>query len=169
MSVNGVGGAGFNGYAYQPSARSPDPAAGAGALDQPGATAGGSPGAPVSLPGGNPVPGASALQALNGFDITGAVTATMPNGMTFGIYSFAPHSEANASSTPGSAGGSSSGSNTSTSSGPDYGAMEAALEQMVEQFMASGYGATSSTAARSAYQQSASNTQAPPGSTGTVA
>ena len=156
MSVYSIGGAGFNGYAYQPSAKSPDPAGGAGGLEQPGATANGS-SAAVSLPGGNTLPGANALMALNGFDITGAVTATMPDGITFGIYSFAPHSEAGSASNSGSAGGSTA-SNASTP-GPDYGAMEAALEQMVEQFMASGFGYTShasTAAAQYAQQQNAS-------------
>jgi hypothetical protein len=173
MSVNGIGGTGFNGYAYQPSTGSPDPTNGAGFANALSTTASGSSGAAASLPGGNALSGVNAFETLNGLDVTGAVTATMPDGVTFGIYSFVPNSEAESTAPISAADGSSASSSTSASDSPNFTAMEAALEQMVEQFMSSGYGSTSTSstaaAAQSAYQQSASNSSTQNGATGTVA
>jgi hypothetical protein len=169
MSVNGVSGAGFNGYVYQPSMRSPDPTQGAGSESPPSTTASGP--AAATSPPGNVLSSANAFQAMTGLDVTGAVTATMPDGITFGVYSFAPNSEAEAAAPFNPGDGSSA--NASANSGPNYAQMEAALEQMVDQFMASGFDSTStsptSATAQSAYQQSASNSSTQNGSMGTVA
>jgi len=62
----------------------------------------------------------------NGEQITGGVTATLPDGMTIGVWSLSPSGS----------GQDASGSGPTSTSAPDYSVMETALEQMVDQFMA---------------------------------
>lgn len=118
----------------------------------------------------SPLSGANGLQTLNGFHVTGEVTATLPNGMTVGMASFVP-----AGSGQGQA-SASSGSSTSSSGGPDYAMMAASVEQMVQAFMntefasqASGSPSAAASAAQSAYLQSSTDGSTQGGATGTVA
>ncbi len=181
MSVQSIGGSAVYGSAYPSSAKSQDQTAGApfapSSSDAAGSSAAsaGASGASASSPSG-----ANKFPALFGFDVTGGVTATLPDGITLGVWSLAPEGSGQdqPSSSSGSPTGSSSGSSASSGGGPDYAAMSAALDQMVNQFLAaqlagqttSSTSSTTPTAQQSsAYQQGSSDSSTPSGATGTVA
>lgn len=179
MNMHSIGNPGLLGPAYQSLMRSLEKATDTTSTSSQdsttgsGATAGGAPGASPGAggPGASLLSGANMIEAMHGgiedLEVTGAVTATLPNGITLGIYSFAPvgADQGQADPSSGSSGASdgssaaSGGASAAPGGGPDYAAMAAALEQMVDQFMNSA----------SAYQQSASTSAPQNGATGTVA
>jgi hypothetical protein len=172
MNMHSIGNPGLLGPAYQSLMRSLEKATDTTSTSSQdsttgsGATAGGAPGASPGAggPGASLLSGANMIEAMHGgiedLEVTGAVTATLPNGITLGIYSFAPVGADQGQADPSSgSSGASDGSSAAPGGGPDYAAMAAALEQMVDQFMNSA----------SAYQQSASTSAPQNGATGTVA
>jgi hypothetical protein len=73
----------------------------------------------------------------NGEEITGGVTATLPDGVTIGVWSLGP----------AGFGGDASNGSSASSTAPDYSAMAAALEQVVDQITANMANGTFVTAA----------------------
>jgi hypothetical protein len=135
--MQGISGIGYSGYSYSskrsveqttatPFSTTSDSAAGSTAAS------GGTSGGPSASPGGNRLAGQNGVAAIlgNGEQVTGGVTATLPDGITIGVWSLAQT-------------GSDQGA---SSSKPDYSSMAAALEQMVDQFMASDSGSASAAA-----------------------
>jgi hypothetical protein len=142
-----------------PSTNDPGSAAGATGASS-GASAGGAAAGGAAAgggPGSSQLSGQNAIEAMlgNSEQVTGGVTATLPDGMTIGVWSLS-----GAESGQGASGSdASSGSGSASDASPDYYAMEAALEQMVDQFMAN----QSSGAAASAAQAYGAQPSSPPG------
>ena len=162
--MQGISGIGYSGYSYSskrsveqttatPFSTTSDSAAGSTAAS------GGTSGGPSAGPGGNRLAGQNGVAAIlgNGEQVTGGVTATLPDGITIGVWSLAP----TGSDQGGSSSSSASGGTSASSSAPDYSAMEATLEQMVEHFMASGFSdqASGSTSAAAVAAQQAYGSQ----------
>jgi hypothetical protein len=161
--MQGISGIGYSGYGYPwtrsadqrtaaPSSTTSNSAAGSTAAS--GETSSGpAAGASPRLSGQNAI----AAMLGNGEEVTGGVTATLPDGITIGVWSLAQTGSDQGALSSSSA----SGSTSASSSAPDYSAMEAALEQMVEQFMSSGFSnqASGSTSAAAAAAQQAYGSQ----------